>query len=98
MSDDLLELTTLYVAQPWRKRAACAGLDPDLFFPAKNSGQGAAEDARRVCASCPVREDCLTDALDTFDHFGVRGGMSPKERRKEATRRRRLSRDAEMAS
>ena len=33
----------------WHQHAACAGTDPDLFFPGR--GQPIT-DARRVCATC----------------------------------------------
>jgi hypothetical protein len=36
--------------------------------------------ARRICRDCPVAEACLRDALETKDGFGIRGGLSPKQR------------------
>ena len=39
----------------WHQHAACAGMDPDLFFP----GQGVSLTyARQVCAGCPVKTEC----------------------------------------
>lgn len=63
----------------WRDSALCRETDPDAFFPeVGNSGSA----ARRVCAACPVRIDCLTDALDRHDvTYGVLGGLTPNERR-----------------
>jgi WhiB family redox-sensing transcriptional regulator len=44
--------------------------------------EGAAQrSAREVCVSCPVRIDCLIDALDHRILFGVWGGMTERERR-----------------
>lgn len=37
--------------------------------------------ARRVCAECPVRKECLKHALDNNEKFGVWGGASERERR-----------------
>jgi WhiB family redox-sensing transcriptional regulator len=34
-----------------------------------------------VCMSCPVRTECLSDALDHKIEFGVWGGMTERERR-----------------
>jgi WhiB family redox-sensing transcriptional regulator len=34
-----------------------------------------------VCRSCPVRFECLADALDNRIEFGVWGGMTERERR-----------------
>ena len=61
----------------WAARAACKGTDPDALFV-----QGAAQNrAKRVCAGCPVRTECLSDALDNRMEFGVWGGMTERERR-----------------
>jgi WhiB family redox-sensing transcriptional regulator len=34
-----------------------------------------------VCRSCPVRTECLADALDNRVEYGVWGGMTERERR-----------------
>lgn len=34
-----------------------------------------------MCFSCPVRIECLADALDSAMTFGVWGGMTERERR-----------------
>ena len=61
----------------WTTRAACRAGDPDTLFV-----QGAAQrDAKRVCMGCPVRAECLADALDNRVEFGVWGGMTERERR-----------------
>jgi WhiB family redox-sensing transcriptional regulator len=50
-----------------------------MFFPEPGAS---AQAAREVCAECPVRVDCLTEALARRDiAYGVRGGLSPVERR-----------------
>lgn len=36
--------------------------------------------AKAICASCPVREDCLEFALATNQPFGIWGGMSERQR------------------
>jgi WhiB family redox-sensing transcriptional regulator len=73
----------------WRRKAACAGMDPGLFFPIGSSGLAAeqTERAKAVCAGCQVRVKCLEWALATGQHDGVWGGLSEDERRK--LRRRR---------
>jgi WhiB family redox-sensing transcriptional regulator len=61
----------------WRERAACADGDPEVMFV-----EGAAQHlAKRICNPCPVRRECLTDALDNRIHMGVWGGMTGRERR-----------------
>lgn len=63
----------------WRDRALCAETDPELFFP--ETGQSTVP-AKRVCAACEVRAECLQDALDRRENHGVWGGLSPQERRR----------------
>jgi WhiB family redox-sensing transcriptional regulator len=61
----------------WAAGAACRTSDPDALFV-----QGAAQNrAKLVCMGCPVRTECLADALDNRVEFGVWGGMTERERR-----------------
>lgn len=63
--------------QEWAARGACRTADPDTLFV-----QGAAQNrAKAVCLGCPVRTECLADALDHRIEFGVWGGMTERERR-----------------
>jgi WhiB family redox-sensing transcriptional regulator len=64
--------------EDWRERAVCAQTDPEAFFPER--GQSSRE-AKRVCAGCEVRPDCLQYALDNDERFGIWGGLSERERR-----------------
>ncbi len=59
--------------------AACRDLDPALFTPAQDDGEGIAH-ARAICAGCPVRLDCLALALATPDCSGIWGGLTRHER------------------
>ena len=61
----------------WMDRAACRGMDVNLFFPEHNDGRGKA-----ICERCPVREDCLTDADYYGDRWGIRGGVSLIDRKR----------------
>jgi WhiB family redox-sensing transcriptional regulator len=61
----------------WRVNAACNGDDPDELFV-----RGAEQrKAKLVCVACPVRTECLAEALDNRIEFGVWGGMTERERR-----------------
>jgi WhiB family redox-sensing transcriptional regulator len=63
--------------EDWTVVAACRGMDPDELFV-----QGAAQNrAKTVCSGCPVRTECLADALDNRVEYGVWGGMTERERR-----------------
>lgn len=81
---------------PWRERAACRDLDTDLFFPVGEGpeAQAQADAAKQVCASCPVREECLSFALATRQEAGVFGGMTEEERRRHRRRQSRQRRKA----
>lgn len=70
----------------WVVRALCRQVDPDLFYPEK--GQ-LARQAKRICADCPVRQQCLDAALARDERFGVWGGMSTRERDQLRRQRRR---------
>jgi WhiB family redox-sensing transcriptional regulator len=63
----------------WEERALCAQTDPEAFFPEKG---GSTRDAKAVCLDCEVRPDCLDAALQSGERFGIRGGLSERERRK----------------
>jgi WhiB family transcriptional regulator, redox-sensing transcriptional regulator len=77
----------------WLREAACAGADPELFFPVGDSGPAAEQTARakEVCHGCPVERQCLEWALATGRTSGVWGGTDENERRKlrRRTERRR---------
>ena len=61
----------------WTTSAACSKADPDDLFVT-----GAAQNrAKALCMGCPVRVECLADALDNQVEFGVWGGMTERERR-----------------
>lgn len=64
-------------AEDWTLRAVCAGSDPDVLFVT-----GAAQrEAAKLCAGCPVKMECLADALDNRVEYGVWGGMTERQRR-----------------
>ena len=67
----------------WRDRAACLDEDPELFFPIGNTGPALQqiEDAKAICRTCPVIDECLKFALENGQDAGVWGGLSEDERR-----------------
>lgn len=74
----------------WHSQARCAGMNDDTFFPEK-SELGKIKKAEEICGSaknprCPVREQCLSFALQTNQRFGVWGGMSAHARRPKGVR------------
>jgi WhiB family redox-sensing transcriptional regulator len=73
----------------WREDAACRGADLDLFFPVSDDDAGP---AKSICATCPVRDDCLEWSLATRQEDGIFGGLTPTERRRLRRRRRTAAR------
>ena len=63
----------------WQDRALCAQTDPEAFFPEKG---GSTREAKRICASCEVRTECLEYALQNDERLGIWGGLSERERRR----------------
>ena len=59
--------------------AACRDADPHVFDPAPDDF-GGIEAARRMCARCPIRIDCLAVALATPRARGIWGGLTEPER------------------
>ena len=72
----------------WRNRAACRGVDPDIFFPVSDEE---AVPAKIICGDCPVREACLEWALATRERDGVWGGATERERRRMIRQRRKTA-------
>lgn len=75
-------------ALKWMNEAACAGLDPPIFFdrayddgnPARSRRESGLQYARSICARCPVQSDCLEYALANRERFGIWAGTTPPER------------------
>ena len=68
--------------QRWYADADCRGVDVNTFFGGTAwSNQQA---TKKFCDRCPVRNDCLEDALQypQIDQYGIAGGLSAHERRK----------------
>lgn len=92
----------------WRDDAACRDYPTELFFPPKGKRDprfGFAVDqvtdqikeAKRICMSCPVLQDCrdyiLSEKRQYTDDYGIFGGWTPEDRHSakvvERTRKKR---------
>lgn len=60
----------------WTLRARCRGMEDALFPDGADQKR-----ARTICTGCPVRTECLAEALDNRIEWGVWGGMTERERR-----------------
>jgi len=65
----------------WQAFAACRSADVDLdaFFPGRGDRT---DEARAICATCTVRDECLEYAMENGIQHGIWGGKSERERRK----------------
>ena len=79
----------------WMARGNCRDEAPARFFPSDGVG---VDQARRICATCPVQEPCLEYALEQRIDHGVWGGASERERRRILKRRRMEAAEATGAS
>jgi WhiB family redox-sensing transcriptional regulator len=79
----------------WRAHAACRDADVNTFFPTTDEE---AEPAKAICATCPVRLECLEFALATRQEDGVWGGLTETERRRVRRRRQAAARAARAAA
>jgi WhiB family redox-sensing transcriptional regulator len=64
----------------WVDQAACKGMDSTIFF-AERGDTSKARQARKICATCPVKQPCLQFALDNNEKIGYWGGTTPRQRR-----------------
>ena len=73
----------------WRDRAACRGINPEIFYPHAGSPRGRVTKASKalalsLCAECGVVTPCLDFALSTplNQDFGIWGGTTAGQRDK----------------
>jgi hypothetical protein len=67
-------MTAAVSREDWRAAAACAEERASLFFARSTAA------AIAICQRCPVRAECLYDALDSDAPGGVWGGLTRQER------------------
>lgn len=91
MTVSITDLPPIDRSSDWRSRAACLGMDVNIFFEYGRRERDIRR-ARRVCQECPVRAECLNENLDI--RFGMYGGMTEFDR---AALKRRMRRQARLA-
>lgn len=78
----------------WLARAACRGMDVELFYSTDENDNRA---ALTVCRGCSVREQCFEAAMRARECFGVWGGSLETQRRRVFRREQRARRRANAA-
>ena len=77
---DVATMVAQLVHRPsWHALAASRGVGVDAFF-VEHGGQFDGGQ-RRLCESCPVRQECLETALADVSLSGMWGGTTPVERK-----------------
>ncbi len=71
-------------------QAPCHDVESATFDPAPGD-EAAEECAKRICARCPVRLECLTLALHDSRMTGIWGGLTARERAPYTRRTRSIS-------
>lgn len=80
----------LYIGRKdWFEHAACKNLT-HLMFPKEHKDITYIAEARRICASCPVKPNCLEYALEfpPADMHGVWAGLTSRQLAAEQRRRK----------
>ena len=78
-------MATLTRREAWRDEALCRFVEHDVFFPHHTLSESRWDNARLVCAFCPVRKQCLNVVIgldDNDDRWGMFGGLTPAQRKK----------------
>ena len=76
--NELLELLQeVQETGAWAELALCAQTDPEVFFPPIGAH---GHEAKAVCSRCPVAAECLLDALERNEPYGIWGGLNVNER------------------
>ena len=75
-------------SQAWREQGQCKGVDPEIFYPISDED---GDEAKAICAECPVRIQCLEYALIARERDGIWGGCTERERRRIIRQRRRAA-------
>lgn len=73
------------VPEPWVREALCdhrrSDINPDAFHASKKTPRSDVDAALALCRACPVRRECLRNALEEPDQHGIWGGLTEQQRR-----------------
>ncbi|WP_435279286.1 WhiB family transcriptional regulator [Streptomyces sp. 1222.5] len=68
-------------ATDWQDTAACARPNINVeVFHAREGDKPSVTQARSICGHCPSRIACLTTAFTEGDQWGIRAGLTPRQR------------------
>ncbi len=80
------------IEEGWQLRAECRGPEATVFFPPprferKHERLSREAQAKAICMSCAVREECLDYAVAIREPHGIWGGLTEVERKSVVTER-----------
>lgn len=75
----MLAFFTTGEEREWVKRAACRGMDTNIWFPEKGETTNA-NIAMAICSTCPVRQQC--GEYGAYEKHGIWGGQPYRQRMK----------------
>ncbi len=59
------------------------GQVPDVFYPEETTQPSySTKTALMICERCPIRDECLSYAIESKEQWGIWGGMTAFERLK----------------
>lgn len=69
----------------WQARGNCHGMTEVFFYAPRGRTavkqlSEAEQYAKNLCAGCPVRDECLSYALENDEQYGIWGGLTPSQR------------------
>jgi len=78
----------LTAEETWKDRAKCWGKTTspatDFWFPDPEEPESVrtskTQQAKIVCVTCPVKEECLRYAIEAGEVYGIWGGKTNRER------------------
>jgi|ERR671925_1194585 WhiB family redox-sensing transcriptional regulator len=87
-----MQESVITMGNEWRERAACLDYPAVLFFGVDDSETAGErrlreEEAKQICLTCEVKQECLEYALRTREPYGIWGGLTEIERRARLHRR-----------
>ena len=73
----------ILIAERWVQQARCsqAGVDREAFYAGRQTRREEVRAALALCTGCPVRGNCLQNAVDNNDAWGIWGGTTATQRR-----------------
>lgn len=52
----------------------------DMFYADEEEEPDKVVQAKAICWSCPIRQECLTRAMERKEEYGIWGGLTAEER------------------